>query len=274
MLGRLCGRSHPALQDARVLAMNLTTLRSAACARMTPQPHWEQMMHSNQSFQTRAMQRIPWDLAPDQADRGTRPALFAYSYAALDLLRHAKRLGWATMLGQIDPGPIDSRIAEHELQQWPEFKATWRGAPACYYDQWRKELALADRIIVNSEWSKQAMIAEGVASGRIAVIPIGYEEPDAADHPAKDYPATFTADRPLRVLFLGQVNLRKGVPALLAAMEKLTSMPVELWMAGPLMLELPARLATAPNIRWLGPSANSIRMPMCLCSPPTRMASA
>lgn len=253
LLRRLRGRWHPDLQAARVLSMNLPTLRSEAISRLTRRQHWDQMMHGNRLFQTRALRRIPWNEFLRRYPAGGRPVLFAYSYAALDLLRHAKHLGWTTLLGQIDPGPLDSRIAEHELQQWPEFGSAWRGAPACYYDHWRKELELADRIIVNSEWSRQALLTEGVAAERIDIIPVPCEESDAQDHPAKDYPTAFTSARPLRVLFLGQINLRKGVPALLTAMENLADQPVELWMAGPLKLNLPARHAAASNIRWLGP---------------------
>ncbi|MFN3410422.1 MAG: hypothetical protein ACK45B_15625, partial [Limisphaerales bacterium] len=41
---------------------------------------------------------------------GEPPTIFAYSYAALDILRWAKQRGWRTALGQIDAGPEMGRI--------------------------------------------------------------------------------------------------------------------------------------------------------------------
>ena len=47
----------------------------------------------------------------------TAPSLervvFAYSYAALEILRASRRLGYTTVLGQIDPGPTEQRIVDH-----------------------------------------------------------------------------------------------------------------------------------------------------------------
>ena len=257
LIDRLRGRSHPELRDARVLAMNLATLGSEALLRATRRSPWEQIIRNNESFQTRAFRRIPWQEITAAQPAGGRPVLFAYSYAALDLLRHAKSLGWTTVLGQIDPGPLDLRIATQQHRQWPKFGAPPQLPPRGYFDNWRLELELADRIIVNSEWSRQALLTEGVAAGRIDIIPLPCEEADAQDHPPKEYPDSFTPTRPLRVLFLGQVNLRKGVPALLAAMENIAELPIELWLAGPLKIEPPARHIAAPNIHWLGPIARN-----------------
>ena len=48
----------------------------------------------------------------------------------------------------------------------------------------------------------------------------------------RKYPAKFTLSRPLRVLFLGQINLRKGIGPLLDAVRTLRGEPIEFRIRG------------------------------------------
>jgi glycosyltransferase involved in cell wall biosynthesis len=67
----------------------------------------------------------------------------------------------------------------------------------------------------------------------------------------------FNAARPLRVLFLGQVNLRKGVGALLDAVRVLKDAPVEFLFIGPSQITPPKDLVSDPRVVWHGPAARS-----------------
>ena len=69
----------------------------------------------------------------------------------------------------------------------------------------------------------------------------------------REYPDRFTFERPLRVLFLGLINLRKGVARLLEAARILRDEPAEFWMVGPVEI---ANAGTRPNggrVKWFGP---------------------
>jgi glycosyltransferase involved in cell wall biosynthesis len=252
VLGPLAARRHEGLKGARVMPMNVRTLGLELLFRCCGKPGWDRIIRRNAFFQRAAEARIPWGDPCVRSATGDAPALFSYSYASLALIQEARRRGWKTLLGQIDPGPFEARVVEREEELWPEFRGSWKKAPDCYYEGWREELDLAGRIVVNSRWSFDALVAEGVAPGKIDEIPLCLAGPRTPDIPAKSYPAAFTPTRPLRLLFLGQINLRKGVPALLAAMKQLGNQPVELWMAGSLQFELPARYRACENIKWLG----------------------
>ena len=65
-------------------------------------------------------------------------------------------------------------------------------------------------------------------------------------------PKSFTLNRPLRVLFLGQVNLRKGMAVILEAMRLLKNEPVEFWFVGPRQMETPIESLNNKQARWLG----------------------
>jgi glycosyltransferase involved in cell wall biosynthesis len=53
-------------------------------------------------------------------------------------------------------------------------------------------------------------------------------------------------------LFLGQINLRKGVGRLLEAVELLSGENVEFWFVGPTQIRIPQSLKLHPQVRWFG----------------------
>ncbi|MCL5776860.1 glycosyltransferase family 4 protein [Limibaculum sp. FT325] len=178
--------------------------------------------------------------------------MFAYSYAADQIFEFARARGWRTILGQIDPGIFEEEIVEEEAKRYPELAAGWKRAPEAYWAGWRRELELADTIVVNSLWSASALRAEGVSADRLKVIPLAYDPPASSFGFRRSYPERFDKNRPLRVLFLGQVNLRKGLGPLLEAARALSEAPVEFHVVGPNQLSLSPSATNGGNIVWHG----------------------
>ena len=245
---RLRDRYHPLL-TGRVVAFNMSGLMFELQQSMAGRQGWDRMQRRNDWFQARALGALERLASPSQAEP---PVLFCYSYAARRLFEFAKREGWTTVLGQIDPGPVEERIVERLQAAHPGVEHGWMPAPANYWRDWREEIGLADRVVVNSSWSRQALIEEGVADGKLVTIPLAYEPPADAAHFERTYPARFTVDRPLRVLFLGQVILRKGILAVLDAARQLRDQPVEFWIVGPGAIKAPGADRGEGRVRWLG----------------------
>ncbi len=179
-----------------------------------------------------------------------RPTLFAYSYAALDLFRYAKSQGWQTILGQIDPGIVEEKLLFQEHARHQLAKFTNQVAPPSYWANWQQECSLADRIIVNSSWSSQALQQVGIPKEKIDIIPLAYQPPQDADKFVRTYPPAFSPERPLRVLFLGQIILRKGIAALLEAASLLRSSPIEFWLVGSQGIPMPQE--SHSQVKWIG----------------------
>ena len=232
----LTGRFHPELASARVTAPNVAALTFELKAYAIGVNGWKLISKRNDWFQQRALDHLQ-----KQPANGTR-TVFAYSYAAERIFKFARERGWKTILGQIDPGPAEKRI----VAAMRERQNGWRPAPEEYWNRWRTECTLADQIVVNSAWSRDALLDEGVPPEKIRVIPVAYEAPPESSAFQRHYPTSFTAERPLRVLFLGQINLRKGVAALLDAVKLLAREHIEVWFVGPAQMMLPA------GVKWFG----------------------
>jgi glycosyltransferase involved in cell wall biosynthesis len=187
----------------------------------------------------------------------SQPVLCSYSYTALEPFRYAKSQGWKTLLVQIDPGPEEERIVAEETAREPELAGEWHPAPSEYWAFWREECKLADRIVVNSEWSREGLIRGRVPAEKISIIPLAYEEPGVGQRAEprlhRNYPDHFTTERPLRVLFLGLINLRKGIARLLEAARMLRDEPVEFWMVGPVETAHARTIGNAGRVKWFGP---------------------
>ena len=243
VLPQLRGRFHPGL-DGRVSAFTPSALTFEARQRARGVSGWACILRRNEWFQDRAIDLL-------QRTDASTDTLFSYSYAGRRLFAVAKERRWKTMMVQIDAGPEEERLVSELHASHPGLEPGWRPAPAEYWRHWREEIDLADRIVVHSQWSRDALVRVGVNADKLAVIPLAYEPPREAASFERVYPGKFTEERPLRVLFLGQVVLRKGIAALLAAAEALQNEPIEFIVAGPNSLH-PRTRQLPGRIKWIG----------------------
>jgi glycosyltransferase involved in cell wall biosynthesis len=215
---------------------------------------WAKIIPRNDWFQRKVVSYLRSQLST----LNYQPILLSYSYTALEPFRYAKANGWKTVLVQIDPGPEEEKIVAEEVARVPTLGRGWQPAPAEYWAFWREECKLVDRIVVNSEWSRKGLMREGIRSEKLSVIPLVYEPAEVGDQNSdvtqvRSYPARFTNSRPLRVLFLGLINLRKGIARLLEAARILRDEPVEFWMVGPVEIANASTIADAGRVKWFGP---------------------
>ena len=173
---------------------------------------------------------------------------FGYSYASLETLRAEKARGILTVLGQIDPGRFEHELVAEEVRRWPDCGIHEAFPPESYFTRNQQEWEIADVVVVNSEWSKRALVKKGVPENKLEILPLAYEpEPNASSTGLR-----CSGAKPLKVLWLGTVCLRKGIQYLGEAAKLLSKEPVEFWVAGPLAISTIAVKNSPRNIQWLG----------------------
>jgi glycosyltransferase involved in cell wall biosynthesis len=257
------GRWHEELKETAVTSFNWSLVAFEMLARARRLRGWDKIIARNNWFQRKAVNALRDYRTTGLHDNSVsgqlssgHVVLFSYSYAARDIFRFAKQQGWRTVLGQIDPGPVEQKIVAEEAARVPELAGDWQPAPAKYWDNWQEECSLADHIIVNSEWSRASLVEARVNGEKLSVIPLAYEMTGQQDYKTTDnttgrkYPARFTPDRPLRALFLGQVNLRKGVARLFDAIRQLKNEPIEFEFVGRVQVSVPADLKNNARVLW------------------------
>lgn len=240
-------RFHDALAKAPVAADNVGIAAFETVARVCGRNGWTQITERNAWFQRMALARLA--RVPND---GVPRTLFAYSYAARNIFEFARMRGWRTVLGQIDGGLADEQLVTKLYSQSRTQAGDWEPAPNYYWESWFEECALADRIVVNSAWSRQALEATGIPREALRIVPLAYDAPQEATHFRRSYPARFTSDRPLRVLFLGQISLRKGAGVLLEAARQLAEEPVVFWFVGQRHASISYNAGPAANVEWFG----------------------
>lgn len=245
---RLHGRFHGDLASASIFAHNVRMLCFEMRQRLRKRSGWAVNMARNELFQKLALSRLG-----KLANQYDEIVIFSYSYAAKNLFKLAKRQKWKTILDQIDPGPEEERIVSAEHERYPDLGSRWQPAPASYWQSWRQEVDLADIIVVNSEWSRQCLVKEGINDDKIEIIPLVYQSSEVAKKAVATSQENISGQgKGYEVLFLGQINLRKGIGRLLDAMRLLKDENVKLTLAGPCEIN-PESWADLPNVNWLGP---------------------
>lgn len=245
-VARLGQRYHADLAKANVVSCTAGLIAHEAAWRLQRRAGWDVVLARNEWFQACAAGNLPTD-----AD-ASHTIVFAHSYAASGIFRDARQRGWTTVLGQIDPGPEHYSLQQRLAVTRPEFGAPPPEPPRAYFENWRNECDLADWIVVNSSWSRDSIARAGIAPAKIKVLPLPYEAEPAAPQVERSYPAAFSSQRPMRVLFVGTASVMKGVPELLEAIEQVGNAPIRLQLVGERDMAVPERFANHPRIEWVG----------------------
>lgn len=172
--------------------------------------------------------------------------VWGFTHGSLEIFSKAKKNGCVCVLEQYDPALTEIEIVNSAAEKWPGFRKSKPPALQAYR-RLLCEWALSDYIIVNSEWSRDALISQGVDSGRIEVIPLAY---DAKLNPVIK---SRTKEQVLKVLWLGTCCIRKGIHILLEATKLFSASDVEFHIAGP--IDVPSetlRKYDAAHVVWHG----------------------
>jgi hypothetical protein len=79
--------------------------------------------------------------------------LFAYDTGALEALDYCRSLGVRCILGQIDPNRVEVELVWEEEKSWPGWSEQPMDVPEAYFRLREQEWALADIVMVNSDFS-------------------------------------------------------------------------------------------------------------------------
>jgi glycosyltransferase involved in cell wall biosynthesis len=253
---RLRARFHPDLVRSDVRSGGLAWIVIDAClrarSRMAVDSNWNLLIARNRRFDRMAAKLATRVIA----EAGLPPdstTVFAYSYASTETMERMASAGHRTVLGQIDGGPWEEQIVLDEISRFPELRDRYQPAPAAYWRQWRSQCAAATRIIVNSPWAAECLERSGIPASKLVEVPLYYHGEEDGSSVARDIPDRFSPTRPLRVLFLGQLNLRKGAAHLFQAIRLLRSETIEFRLVGPVLVDVPRDLREMRNVHIVGP---------------------
>lgn len=241
-VGSLASRSHPELARARVRAFTRRAILDHLATSLRPRSSREATYLSYVRQGERFGRKVVASLGRLDPERD---AFFSYDTGALEPLLALGLRGIPTLLSQIDPARVEEQLVAAERARWPGWEKDPGEIPEAYFERLSREWRAASRVVVNSEWSRDALIAQGVDPSKLRVVPLAYESTEVG-------PARPVRDGPLRLLFLGLVCLRKGIQYLIEAARLLGDRRLEFTVAGPLLVSDVARAEAPSNVRFLG----------------------
>ena len=300
--GSLATRFHPDLKGASVTAFNFQALKASRQRFSNP---YEGFLEVGRQFGERvvadlkakgerrkAKDSIALDARPSSLDFPT--IFFSYDTGFLEPARWIKARGGKTIVCQMDPARYEVDLVKEEEKRWPGWAKRSVEVPEAYSRRREEEWAVADVVMVNSEWTKAALIRQGVTADKIVIVPLAYEAPPVEgrasrvesnadrveerrtgdegyqkadglrlkakgqnlDNGVEGYAgrvSTFDARRTLRVLFLGQVILRKGIQYLIEAAMLLKNEAIHFDIVGSIGISDQAVASAPSNMTFHGP---------------------
>nr|MBC7244585.1 glycosyltransferase family 4 protein [Chloroflexota bacterium] len=160
-------------------------------------------------------------------------------------LRQAGTMGMITVVERASTHPIyQAQLLQEEFGRWGlSFRL-----PHATIKRGLAEIALADYILIPSDFVRQSFEEHGFPEEKLLLIPFGVDT-------ARFRPCEREASHPFRALFVGQIGIRKGVPYLLEAWQRLGWRDAELWLVGQVLSEcrpILLRYEGLPGLRLMG----------------------
>ena len=165
---------------------------------------------------------------------GEAQVVWGFNGVALELFETSKRQGRLCVLDQtILPRALEQRLLKQEQARWPGWEQDVRdwSRPLAMDGREEVEWDLADAIVAGSAFVRDGLRELGVPAEKIYVIPYGVDL-NRFEAPAGGLSRPGSEEGRLKVLFAGQVGLRKGVPDLLEAMRQFQAGEIKLRLAG------------------------------------------
>lgn len=249
ILRSLGTRFHADLSGAAVTSWNVRALTWEAGLRKT-QDGYSSFIDIGSQFATRVRRALEQrnDLVPGSI-------FFTYDTGGLEAIEWCRNHGIRCIVGQMDPNRVEVELVREEEKLWPGWSAQTVQIPEQYFNRRENEWALADLIMVNSDFCRDALLKQAVPAAKLAVVPLCFEaasssELDKLPEVAGNKPREMGA--PLHVLFLGQVILRKGIQYLIQAARLLEHENIHFDVVGPLGISKSAIESAPQNMTFHG----------------------
>lgn len=189
---------------------------------------------------------------------GRASLVYGFNTASEILFEHAKKIGMRRILEQtIAPRVVEAKLLEEAVDVAQPWREAIRDASfGEFTSRERREWELADRIVCPSQFVRDRIVECGADPGKCVVIPYGVDAGLFIPDPGRT--AEVDAKRERVVLFVGNLGLRKGLPYLLRAMDRLKALPLRCRIVGPSKLDMHFIRSQCPgNVELVGPVPRS-----------------
>lgn len=124
------------------------------------------------------------------------------------------------------------------VQRYPDWKFSVKQKVHEHIAVEQAEMRLAHHIVVASSFTLKTYVEQGVRESKISINPYGVDF--HALKPIENKPP----QEKIRLVFLGLVDARKGIPMLLEVWKKIKSLPLALTLIGPVSREMEEYIST------------------------------